>query len=526
MSQTPITPADSALQSNLPRESGATTTAHDGATPSTRARTAAMLLLVAAVTAIPFELLLRIGPRGLNVPLMAITVGGALLYLTRSRDRERLPIRVALVAAMVMLASIVAWRSESLLWLAAVAGVIGTCFVLVMPRAGWLRNSEPFRVVVDVAAGVLQTLTGPLRLAAGDLDWRAVTAGGGSSSFGHLRGLLGSIVVVLPFLLLFAEADAVFAAHTRELIDLPLILSHVVLWGVSAWLGAGWLGTGLLPWPRHYEVRVRVSAPEATWVLGALSLAFAAFVAVQLRYFFAGVDLVAEVTGLTYAEYARRGFFELVTVAALLLVVLLVADETTRDEDAAGQRRVRGLSVLLLGLLGVVLVSALQRMRLYVEEYGLTELRFFTTAFMLWLVVVFCWYAATVLRGARQRFIGGVYVSGVAAVLLLAAIDPIARITRFNVEHAERTSRFDQAHALSLGADAVPVLAASLERLPVANRCPVAVGMVWRWAEPPAADADWRAWNRSRSRAHEIVQAERQRFESLCGRIEAGRSTR
>ena len=45
----------------------------------------------------------------------------------------------------------------------------------------------------------------------------------------------------------------------------------------------------------------------------------------------------------------------------------------------------------------MVIVSALQRMRLYTQEYGLTELRLYTTAFMLWIAAGGVWYLATVL---------------------------------------------------------------------------------------------------------------------------------
>jgi hypothetical protein len=61
---------------------------------------------------------------------------------------------------------------------------------------------------------------------------------------------------------------------------------------------------------------ISLGAIEAGVMLGLLDLLFLAFVAVQVRYFFGGSALVQATTGLTYAEYARRGFFELVTVAA------------------------------------------------------------------------------------------------------------------------------------------------------------------------------------------------------------------
>jgi hypothetical protein len=71
--------------------------------------------------------------------------------------------------------------------------------------------------------------------------------------------------------------------------------------------------------------------------LGALDLLFLLFVAVQARWLFGGARTVAETTGLTIAEYARRGFFELVTAAALVLPLLLLADWATQ-RDTPQQR--------------------------------------------------------------------------------------------------------------------------------------------------------------------------------------------
>ena len=50
-------------------------------------------------------------------------------------------------------------------------------------------------------------------------------------------------------------------------------------------------------------------------VLAALDLLFLLFVALQARWLFGGAGVIEATTGLTVSEYARRGFFELVTAA-------------------------------------------------------------------------------------------------------------------------------------------------------------------------------------------------------------------
>src|SRR2546421_3992795 len=112
--------------------------------------------------------------------------------------------------------------------------------------------------------------------------------------------------------------------------------------------------------------------PVAT-ALGLIDLLFLLFVVIQLRYLFGGADLVARATGLTYAEYARRGFFELVTASSLVLPVLVGADWLVRNEAREHQRTFRQLTIVLLLLIAVVMASALARMRLYVGAFGLSE---------------------------------------------------------------------------------------------------------------------------------------------------------
>ena len=122
------------------------------------------------------------------------------------------------------------------------------------------------------------------------------------------------------------------------------------------------------------------------------------FVAVQIRYLFGGRGLVESRVHLTYAQYARHGFFELLAVSLLVLPLLFAAHALLRHRSPFSLRLVQALSGVLIALVLVVMASALERMRLYQREYGLTELRLYATGLILWLGFVFVWMAATVVR--------------------------------------------------------------------------------------------------------------------------------
>ncbi|HKP72368.1 MAG TPA: DUF4153 domain-containing protein, partial [Pyrinomonadaceae bacterium] len=249
-----------------------------------------------------------------------------------------------------------------------------------------------------------------------------------------------------------------------------------------------------------------LGAVEVGVVLGLLDVMFACFVAVQVRYFFGGAAWVMSVTGLTYADYARRGFFELVWVAALVLPLLLVTHALLRKDQPSTERLFRLLAGTQVALLFVIMASAVARMRLYQSEYGLTELRLYTTAFMFWLGLVFFWFVLTVLRGARERFACGALVSAFLVVGLLHVLNPDAFIVRTNAAHARAGRSFDAAYAASLSADAVPALVSAAPTLSREARCVVGKELTRLWSQPLDGE-DWRSWSLARWRARRAVRA-------------------
>jgi hypothetical protein len=156
---------------------------------------------------------------------------------------------------------------------------------------------------------------------------------------------------------------------------------------------------------------------------------------------------VARTAGLTYAEYARSGFAQLLTVAALTFAVLAAGRRWARPQ--------RALELALCLLTLVVLASALRRLGLYEETYGFTRLRFAAHAALLYLGALF---ALVLFTRAPQAIVAVT----AAAVLLFALSDPERRIAEHNVERFERTGKVDLAYLRSLGPDASPALPACL----------------------------------------------------------------
>ena len=480
----------------------------------TTAKRGLSILGAAALLGVIGELLLRAAPWGINVVIWLALVVAGLAGLARVQSVPLAGPGRWLLAPALLFALGLAWRDSPAL---AALNILAT-LLLLMLAAAWARASDIRRAglleyAIDVFQAGLHAAYAPLALIFQDISWRQVVPGDGErrAAPAILRGLLIALPLLFVFGALFAAADAGFEQLVNNLFnwDIEDLIEHAVFAGFLGWLVAAFLRQTLLI--KRWSARFSQFAPpfrlggiEIMTVLALLNALFAVFVLLQFRYLFGGLAELARSETLTYAEYARRGFFELVTVAALLLPLLLLLHWLLRREESGRERWFRILSSALLALLFAVMASAMQRMWLYQQQYGLTELRIYTTAFMFWLAVVGAWFAATVLRGRRECFAFGALLAGLVMIALLNALNPDALIVRTNQSRAE-AQPFDARYAGSLSADAVPDLIAALPSLPEAERCLAAARILREWTPPQ--NADWRTWNWSRSRAWDAVVA-------------------
>jgi hypothetical protein len=239
---------------------------------------------------------------------------------------------------------------------------------------------------------------------------------------------------------------------------------------------------------------------------------FGVFAGLQVAYLFGGLDTISAI-GLTYAEYARRGFFE------LLLVGFLAGAVVAGLEATAGERPRRFVVPLLVlvALTGIVIVSSLVRLRFYQEAYGWTELRFWVLASIGFLAVAFA-AAGFLVATARSRWLPhAVAAAGVATLLVINLVGPQAFVTDRNLERALDASLIppdgepvlDAAYLGSLDADAVPALVAAVPRLaPDVRRAVVRDLERFRSRlERDAPAGDLAGWNLARERAREALRS-------------------
>lgn len=491
-----------------------------------RTRIAVNVLLGGVLLGMVGDALLRPLPWGLNATLWLTGLVSVSLRVDENSERKRRVLPWLLLT--LPFALFLMWR-DSLVLKGLDLLAVAVLFSLAAMR-GRDEAVHPAFLKDYVKAGaatLTQVVKGTLQLFAEDTAWDSVPR---QEWRRHAKSVCVGLVLAFPLLVIFGalffSADAVFERYVSDFFahGFRRAASHVALAVVIAWVATGLLrnltlsdspaafGTEDpdmdLPTPDAMPlttVKSGLGIVEVGVMLTLVNGLFAAFVAVQLGYLFGGAEMVRTVAGLTYAEYARRGFFELVTVAALVLPLLLASHLALAETPVTNRRPFRFLAWMLMALLAIIMASAVQRMALYQRAYGLTELRLYAVAFMGWLAIVFGWLGATVLREQRERFAFGTVVAGLAVVALLNALNPDSLIVRTNVSR-EGTGPLDSRYLGSLSMDAVPALMeASKEH---SDRFPPEVMQVLtrNWRLRLSASDDWRAWSWARHRAASVLE--------------------
>ena len=338
-----------------------------------------------------------------------------------------------------------------------------------------------------------------------------------------VRGLLFATPIIVLFALLLMNADARFESSITHLFD----------WDFSAlWSNAGLFilcfilaatlqrAAGVLT-PKHVstiEQDFKQDAQQApvkkTYrieigiILALVNVLFLSFVWVQFSYFFGGDSMVQDLNGPSYSEYARRGFFQLLVVAILVMLLLLSSYVMFKPNTLAQQRWFQVLAGSLIVLTWIIELSAVHRMFIYVQAYGLTELRFYSSIMMLWVAGVLLWFSLSVLRQRAGLFLFGTVMSVFLSVALLHVINPDATIMRINLERLATGQHFDVNYMQQLSADMIPTVA---EHVPYHNEknkstaCALSTLLI---QEAVSTDNDdrWLAWHWARYQSKQAIR--------------------
>ena len=275
-----------------------------------------------------------------------------------------------------------------------------------------------------------------------------------------IKHILIGLVIGIPLLLvitgLLMSADAVFQEVMLRLPEFILQFNFIEgIFRVIVVVFLTFLFFGIfqvLHRSSKLEERLNQEKKNIHWdsviaitILVMLNAMYVLFAAIQFTYFFS--DGLQD--GFTYAEYARRGFFELLFVTVINWTLLICFLKLVKDERNSIKMTLKIMYSLLIIVSGVILLSAYQRLSLYQAAYGFTLDRILADGFMIFLMVVF---AYTFIRVWIERLslLHFYLIAGVAFYTILNAVHVEQIIVDHNLERYEETGKIDVHYLNSL----------------------------------------------------------------------------
>ena len=184
---------------------------------------------------------------------------------------------------------------------------------------------------------------------------------------------------------------------------------------------------------------------------------------------------------LTYAAYAREGFFQLCGVCALNAVILLLfrllmrRGSKPRDLTQALYSSVISIFTLIL------IATAMSKMVLYIDSYGLTQKRVYASWLMLVLAIVFVLVLISAVS-KKLRLIPAVALTAVLCFGLIVLPDVDGMIASYNVNAYldGDLNEIDVESIAAYGASSVPALTELRDTLTTRPATPEIDGILHR----------------------------------------------
>ncbi|MCC7055665.1 MAG: DUF4173 domain-containing protein [Gemmatimonadaceae bacterium] len=432
---------------------------------------ATRLLLAALLAGISGDYLLRGNVNwrlGFAVWITIVVVIAMVLDREGGRERRFLLAGIAAAAFGLVL------RDAQLLYAVDFGSLLAMGILTIWHGSG--RRLADLTVVEGARAGILAAVN-TIAGAVGVVSRTSAERSAGADS-GRARALLVGVVLAVPPLLvvtgLLAASDKVFE-HLLDTVGKSLAadtIGHLLVILLVAWITAGWFraATGntlgaSVPAPASPGLRFASVAVPLYSLVALLSL----FLLTQARVLFGGAAFLRETAGLTVANYAREGFFQLILASVIVLGTLVVAEWLMNRTDAPSRRHFHIAGAILLALVMTLLVSAATRIGIYVGLFGHSMDRMFAMAAIVFVLAVLVTCGLTTLRGRPGRFAPSVVGVAIGWVVVLNLMNPEALVVRANVARAQAGAEFDVAYHAALSADALPVLVSQSHRLAAAD---------------------------------------------------------
>lgn len=281
-------------------------------------------------------------------------------------------------------------------------------------------------------------------------------------------GVLITLPLLAIFLALFASADPVFSAHLKDITDGIIKILHlenlpdlyaqgilILFTSIAAFMVYAAAFSERTDFAKQATEHKRYARIESIVVLSALAVLFGLFLLSQSATMFGGEAAVQNLN-MTYAEYARTGFAQLVAVAALTATIILTLRGLHGENEGKTHLTLHGI---LIGETLLVLASAYLRLNLYISATSYTPLRLLVlTAIVTFAVLFIMLLVHVVTKEAQEKFMQRAMVVIAIGAVLFSMSWPDALTAKLNLARAEDGEAMDFDLMGSLSAEAEPYI--------------------------------------------------------------------
>lgn len=287
-------------------------------------------------------------------------------------------------------------------------------------------------------------------------DYRESKAKKDSKFIYIIIGLAISIPLVMVVLILLISADSIFSSMFLNIFK---NINFVDIFGISflfcfASFGFYAVIASLASKKIKNEIEdIKKGEPViAITLTSVLTVIYIVFCMIQIIYLFIG-GANALPDGITYAEYARKGFFQLVFVSIINFALVLTCIRVFRESKV-----LKVLLTILSACTYILIASSAYRMILYVGVYNLTFLRILVLWFLALLTVLMTGIIITIFNDKFNLFrFSLIAVISFYMVFSYAKVDKI--IAEYNVSHIDVLTYSDVIYMVDeLSYDAAPVI--------------------------------------------------------------------
>ncbi|MHB8126826.1 MAG: DUF4153 domain-containing protein [Desulfitobacteriaceae bacterium] len=434
------------------------------------------LLICSLILGLLFNLLFYGKPLGLSYPLYIIALYTVLFWNMQNNQQLKFHLRWLLGIPIIALSFSYLIFSNQIFavlnfFMIPILLVAHTLLLTSNSRYKWYETKFLVDILHGVVARPLANCLKPFSLIS-KVAKRGINPGKFSIAYKVLIGLLVAIPLLIVIVPLLASADDVFHhfvelipnvfkdININEFVARLIIVTMVTclmfsyLW--SLFCSKTEINKALSDTDSLHKSSAFLDPITVTTILVLIDVLYVFFIAIQFSYLFGSLRYGLP-HDFTYAQYARKGFFELVVITLINLLILLGNMNFVKASGSRIDKVVKVLNTALVVSTLIMLLSAHFRMFLYEEAYGFTYLRVLTHAFMGYLFVLFVVTLCKIWYQTLHLLKSYIAIS-IVAYTLVNYINIDSVIVKNNIERYNKGNPIDILYLTKLSYDAVPKL--------------------------------------------------------------------